>query len=84
MNTPSLMVQALSMLGALFCLIAYIGHQAHWLNARKVTYNLLNVLGSGVLAYIAFRPFQAGFWVMETLWGVTSLYGLYKAFTSQK
>lgn len=81
MTTPSLTIQALSMLGALFCLIAYIGHQLHWLNARKIAYNLLNVLGSGILAFIAFHPFQAGFWVMETLWGITSLFGLYKAFS---
>ena len=83
MSEPSLTIQAFSMLGALFCLIAYIGHQLHWLNARHVPYSLLNVLGSGILAYIAFRPFQAGFWVMETLWGLTSLYGLYKAFSNK-
>lgn len=76
MIQPSLFTQLLSLLGAGFCLIAYVGHQLHWMRADHIPYNLLNVLGSGVLAYIAFRPFQAGFLVMEAVWGVISVYAL--------
>ena len=71
--------QIISLIGAFACLIAYIGHQLHWIDSRKVLYSLLNVMGSGILAYVAFHPFQAGFLLMETIWGITSLYGLYKA-----
>jgi hypothetical protein len=78
MNQPSLLIQIFSSLGALLCLIAYIGHQLHWIDARKCTYNFLNVCGSGILSYIAFRPFQAGFWIMETIWTLISIYALWK------
>lgn len=84
MSHIPLQIQILSLIGAFACLAAYIAHQLYWLDARKATYNLLNVIGSGILSYIAFRPFQAGFWIMETLWGLTSLYGLYKAVTYKK
>ena len=75
----SIEIQILSLIGAFSCLFAYIGHQMHWIDARKALYNLLNVIGSGVLAFSALHPFQAGFLLMETIWGATSLFGLYKA-----
>lgn len=76
MMQPSLYTQLLSLLGAGFCLVAYVGHQLQWMRADRITYNLLNVFGSGILAYIAFRPFQAGFVVMECVWGIISVYAL--------
>lgn len=78
MNQPPLVIQILSSLGALFCLIAYVGHQMHWMDVRKIPYSLFNILGSGILTYIAFRPFQAGFFIMELVWSVVSLFALVK------
>jgi hypothetical protein len=72
----SLARQAFSFVGALLILIAYGGHQLNWMDARKATYNLLNAIGSAILAYIAFRPFQLGFVVMEVAWVIISLRGL--------
>lgn len=66
--------QALSFLGAALILIAYAGHQMNWMNSRKAAYNLFNAIGSGVLAYIAFRPFQLGFVVLEVTWSLLSFY----------
>jgi len=48
----------------------------NWMNARKPAYNMLNALGSAILAYIAFRPFQIGFVVLEVAWALISVYGL--------
>lgn len=79
MTQPPLIVQIISTFGALCCLVAYVGHQLHWMNAKKVFYNLLNTVGAGVLAYIAFHPFQAGFVLMESVWMVVSLYALVKS-----
>ena len=79
-----LTIQILSLIGAFSCVIAYIAHQLTWMDPRKALYNLLNVVGSGFLVFVAFHPFQAGFVVMETVWGLTSLYGLYKSFTYKK
>ena len=75
----TLATQIASSIGALLILVAYIGHQFHWMDSGKPLYNILNAIGSGVLAYIAMRPFQAGFLVMEVAWVIVSLYALAKA-----
>lgn len=68
--------QAISFLGAMTILVAYVGHQMKWMDAGKAAYNLLNVVGSAILAYIALHPFQLGFVVLETTWAIISLYAL--------
>lgn len=70
--------QAVSFAGALMILIAYAGHQLRWMDPRKSMYNVLNAVGSGILAYIAFQPFQVGFVVLEVAWTVISLYVLWR------
>jgi hypothetical protein len=72
----SLVRQVASFAGALLILIAYAGHQMHWMDARRAAYNILNALGSLVLAYIAFHPFQLGFVVLEVAWTIISVYAL--------
>ena len=83
MNQPSLFTQVLSSLGAALILIAYIGHQVKWkpMDSLRVPYNLLNTAGGAILAYIALRPLQVGFAVMESTWTVVSILALYRAFT---
>jgi hypothetical protein len=68
--------QAASFLGALLILLAYAGHQMNWMDSRKAAYNLLNAIGSVILAYIAFHPFQIGFVILEVTWTAISLYAL--------
>jgi len=72
----SLVRQVASFVGALFILIAYVGHQLHWMDARRAAYNVLNAVGSAILAYIAFHPFQIGFVILEVAWVLISLYAL--------
>jgi hypothetical protein len=72
----SLARQAFSFTGALLILVAYIGQQMQWMNPRKPAYNILNAVGSAILAYIAFRPFQVGFVVLEVTWVGISIYAL--------
>lgn len=72
----SLVRQVASFVGALLILVAYVGHQMRWMDARRAGYNILNALGSAVLAYIAFHPFQIGFVVLEVTWTVISVYAL--------
>jgi hypothetical protein len=72
----SLARQVVSFVGALLILIAYAGHQLNLMDSRKVPYNILNAFGSAILAYIAFRPFQLGFVVMEVAWVLISVRGL--------
>ena len=75
MLTP-LMQQIVSFIGALLILIAYVGHQLKWMDSRRALYNILNTVGSAILAYIAFHPFQIGFVVLESTWALISLYAL--------
>ena len=72
----SLARQLFSFAGALMILIAYAGHQLGYMSARKIAYNVLNAVGSGILAYIAFQPFQVGFVVLEVAWTAISIYVL--------
>ena len=69
----SLWKQSASFVGAILILVAYAGHQMGWMNPRKATYNVLNAIGSAILGYIAFHPFQVGFVVLEVMWTVISL-----------
>ena len=68
--------QLAGFLGALLILIAYVGHQMGWMNPRSVTYNVLNAIGSAILCYIAFHPFQIGFIILESVWTLISVYAL--------
>ena len=36
-------------------------------------------VGSGILAWLAFRPFQFGFFILETVWAAVSIYALTKS-----
>ena len=72
----SLARQVASFLGALLILFAYVGHQLGWMDSRRAAYNILNTIGSAILAYIAFHPFQVGFVVLEVTWVLISLYAL--------
>jgi hypothetical protein len=72
----SLVRQLASFVGALLILVAYAGHQLKWMDPRKAAYNVLNAVGSAILAYIAFHPFQVGFVVLEVTWTVISVWVL--------
>ena len=76
-----LLRQLASFIGALLILAAYAGQQMGWMNTRGAAYNVLNAAGSGVLAYIAFHPFQIGFVVLELAWMLISVYALVRART---
>jgi hypothetical protein len=73
--------QLASFVGALLILTAYVGHQLNWMDSRRPTYNIMNAVGSAVLAYIAFHPFQIGFVVLEVTWVVISLYAMVRPST---
>jgi hypothetical protein len=83
MNQPSLLTQVLSSIGAIVILVAYIGHQMKWgwMDSDKPVYNLLNAVGAAILAYVALRPLQVGFVVLEGTWTLISIYALYRTLT---
>ncbi|HSE50007.1 MAG TPA: hypothetical protein VLA96_12430 [Terriglobales bacterium] len=74
--------QILSSAGAMLILVAYVGHQVKWMDARKPAYNALNAAGAAILAWIALRPLQVGFAVMEITWTAVSVVALVRAMRS--
>jgi hypothetical protein len=69
----------MSLVGAGMILGAYIANQRGWLSPADRLYNLLNVVGSALLAWIAIVDRRAGFIVLEVAWALASLPGLVKA-----
>ena len=76
-------LQLFSFVGALCILIAYVGHQTNWMRSTSAWYNILNAVGSGILAYIAFHPFSVGFVILETVWAAVSLWALFRPRTKE-
>jgi hypothetical protein len=74
-----LILQIVSFAAAMIILVAYVGHQTRRMDANGIAYNVMNAVGSGVLTYIAFRPFQIGFVVLEAVWAIVSTYAIVRA-----
>ncbi|MET9310448.1 hypothetical protein ABZX12_01350 [Kribbella sp. NPDC003505] len=69
-------LDVVEIVGALTVLVAFAAAQAGRLRQRTVTYQLLNLIGSGALATIALVQSSWGFLLLEGSWAVISLLGL--------
>jgi hypothetical protein len=76
----SMALQLASFAGALLILAAYAGQQFAWMDPRRPWYNVLNGIGSAILAYVAFFPFRIGFVILEIAWTLISVFSLMRAF----
>ena len=72
------LVQVTSLLGAMMMLSAYVANQLGRMSRRSISYNLLNLIGSGLLAYVAVVESQLGFILLEVIWALVSLYALFR------
>jgi hypothetical protein len=68
--------QLLQVLGALAVLAAFIAVQRGVLDARSRASLTLNLIGSGLLAFLALTGHQWGFLLLESSWAGVSLGGL--------
>jgi len=71
------MIQTISVIGALLILLPFVGSQLGRLSTRTVAYQVLNIIGSGVLTIVAVLESQYGFIILEAAWAVASFAGLY-------
>jgi hypothetical protein len=69
--------QAIQIAGALAILLAYGLAQLGRLDQRSTSYLTLNLVGSMVLTILAWRERQWGFFLLEGVWAIVSLYGFY-------
>ena len=70
------MSQWLQIGGAILILVAFILGQTNRLAPTAYPYLLLNLLGAGILAVLAFQAQRWGFVLLEGVWTLVSLLGL--------
>lgn len=71
--------QIISLTGALLVLGAYVGNLLHYLDRDGALYAGLNVVGSGMLSYVAWNSSPAGIILIEVSWTVISFFALVRA-----
>ena len=70
------MLQLIQLAGAVLVLSGFGLNQLGLLSSRSSVYLVLNVVGAGVLAVLAFHGRQWGFLLLEGVWSVMALAGL--------
>lgn len=68
--------QLVQVIGALLILAAFAAAQFGAMDPHSRAYLVLNLLGSAVLAVLAWEERQWGFLLLETVWAAVSLWGL--------
>ena len=71
-----MVIQVISIVGALAILLAYAANQFRWTDASNLLYQLANLLGSGILTVVAVIEVQLGFILLEGAWALLSLWSL--------
>jgi hypothetical protein len=72
------MDQVVQVIGALLILAAYAAAQFRWLDQYSLSYLVLNLIGSAILAVLAWYEDQWGFLLLETVWALVSAWSLYR------
>jgi hypothetical protein len=71
-----MLLQVISVFGALAILGAYAANLLSWLGPANLSYSVANLIGSGILTFIAIVDQQLGFILLEGVWALVSLWGM--------
>ncbi|MBD0355423.1 MAG: hypothetical protein ICV58_09665 [Rubrobacteraceae bacterium] len=63
-------------MGAVLILTAFAAAQFGWWEQHSRAYLVLNLVGSAVLTVLAWHAAQWGFFLLEGVWALISLWGL--------
>lgn len=77
------MDQLVQIVGAILILTAYAGAQFGRLDQDSVSYLVLNLIGSAILAVLAAIDEQLGFLLLEGVWAIVSTWSLVKVLRSR-
>jgi len=75
--------QLVQVIGALLILSAFAAAQFGAMDPHSRVYLVLNLLGSAVLAVLAWEERQWGFLLLELVWAAVSLWGLVQIWRGQ-
>ncbi|WP_327048227.1 hypothetical protein OG320_10315 [Microbispora sp. NBC_01189] len=78
------MNQLLQIAGAVLVLGAFLLSQLNVLDGRSKIYLALNLVGSAVLAWLAYADANWGFLLLEGVWAVVSAAGLVRSFRPRR
>jgi hypothetical protein len=70
------MDQWLQVFGALLILTAFVAAQLRGLDQESYLYLLLNLVGSAILAVLAYQDHQWGFLLLEGVWALVSFWSI--------
>jgi hypothetical protein len=79
-----LVVQTVSLVGSLLILGAFVGGQLRKLKPSDLSYVLLNLAGSSILAVVAVLERQWGFVLLEGVWALVSLWSTLRQMGSKR
>ena len=78
------MLQFAGLLGAFLILIPFAASQLGKMRTSSLSYQLMNLVGSGLLTVVAVIELQYGFILLETVWALMSLVGLSRVLRGAK
>lgn len=69
----AVLYQLISISGAVMVLVGYAALQRGWLDRQDRWFNLLNFVGSALLAWVAIEDRRWGFIALEVIWALLSI-----------
>jgi hypothetical protein len=66
-------IQLVSLAGAILVLAAYMANTRRWLGTRDPLYNLMNLVGAGLLCWVALEQRSLGFVILEGTWALIAV-----------
>jgi hypothetical protein len=70
-------------IGALFVLCGFAGAQLGWVGPKSIPYLIVNILGAGLLAWLAWTSRDWGFLLLEGVWTLVSVIALAGVFRAR-